>query len=110
MDQHGLNWTKLNKIWPNWIEMHQIGWIKPKWTGMDWNRPKRTKLDWNRPKWTKVGVYYPYLLKLMKMTCGYLSRSQIGPFNIALNTTLAYNYEYSGGIGFFSCEYKLNIK
>ena len=54
---------------------------------------------------------------LMKMTYGSLSRSRIGPdiegykkkkkggrigpFNLALNTTLVYGHVYSGGMRFF---------
>ena len=34
----------------------------------------------------------------MKMTYGSLSRSRTGAFNLVLNTTLAYEYKYSGGI------------
>ena len=63
----------------------------------------------------------------MKMTYGCLSRSgirpniagyqkkrkkkksEIGPFNLALNTTLAYGYIYSSGMRFFSSEFKLKI-
>ena len=35
------------------------------------------------------------------MTYGSLSGSRIGPFNLALNTTLAYKNEYNSGIWFF---------
>ena len=45
-----------------------------------------------------MGVYYLYLLKLMKMTYGSLSRSENRLFNLTMNTTLAYKYEYNGGI------------
>ena len=62
----------------------------------------------------------------MKMTYGSLSRSGIGPniegykkktkkrsgigpFNIALNTILAYGYVYNGGMRVFSGEFKLKI-
>ena len=43
------------------------------------------------------------------MTYGSLSKSGIGSFNLALNTTLAYGYKYSGGIWFFPGKYKLKI-
>ena len=36
-------------------------------------------------------------------------KSEIGPFNLALNTTLAYGYIYSSGMRFFSSEFKLKI-
>ena len=36
-------------------------------------------------------------------------RSGIGPFNIALNTILAYGYVNNGGTRFFSGEFKLKI-
>ena len=65
------------------------------------NKLKWTELDLNGTNPTEADVYYLYFLKLMKMTYGSLSRSGIGPFNLTLNTTLAYIYEYSGAIGFF---------
>ena len=47
------------------------------------------------------------------MTYGSLSGSRIGPFTLALNTTLAYENEYNSGIWFFFFfffgEYKLKI-
>ena len=36
-------------------------------------------------------------------------KSGIGPFNLTLNTTLAYGYVYSGGMRFFSSEFELKI-
>ena len=46
----------------------------------------------------------------MKMTYGSLSGSRIGPFNLALNTTLANENEYNSGFFFFFLgEYKLKI-
>ena len=48
----------------------------------------------------------------MKMTYGFLSRSQLDPFDLALNTILAYEYEYSGRIrkkNFPVITYKLKI-
>ena len=65
--------------------MDQIGL---KWIKMDQIRP-------NEPNWTEMSVYYLYLLKFMKMTYDSLSRSRMGPFNLDLNITLAYIYEYS---------------
>ena len=49
------------------------------------------------------------------MTYGFISRSGTRPFNLALNTILAYKYEYNGGIiffffFFFDDEYKKKIK
>ena len=44
----------------------------------------------------------------MKMTYGLLCRSGTGPFNLVLNTAVAYDYEYNGEIGFFFGEYKQN--
>ena len=42
------------------------------------------------------------------MTYGSLGRSGTGPFNLVLNTAVAYDYEYNGEIGFFFGEYKQN--
>ena len=70
----------------------------------------QSELDLNGIDRTETDVYYLNFLKLMKMTYGSLSRSGIRPFNLTLNTTLAYRYEYSGATGFFFfCEYKLKI-
>ena len=35
------------------------------------------------------------------MTYGFIGRSGTRPFNLALNTILAYKYEYNGGINFY---------
>ena len=50
----------------------------------------------------------------MKMTYGSIIRKETGPFNLALNTILAYEYEYNGRIQIIiiiiiSNEYKLKV-
>ena len=56
--------------------MDQIRRNGPNQTELDQNRPndqkwtKWTEVDLFGPNWTEVGVYYLYLLKLMKMTYG----------------------------------------
>ena len=45
--------------------------------------------------------------ELMKMIYGSLS-SRTRPFNLALNTTLAYRYKYSGGMIFFFFQVIIN--
>ena len=91
MDQighNGPNYTKLDQDAPN---------------RMDQSRPIWTEVDLFGPNWTEVGVYYLYLLKLIKMTYGSLTR----PLNLVLDTILT--YEYSSGIKYFSSEHKLKI-
>ena len=64
---------------------------------------------YTHPKWIELGIYYLYLLNLMKMTYGSLGRSGTGPFNLILNTAVAYDYEYNGEIRFlFLGKYKQN--
>ena len=55
------------------------------------------------PKWNKSDrgrCLLSLFFEIDEMTHGSLNRSRIGPFNLTLNTTLAYIYEYSGAIGF----------
>lgn len=47
-------------------------------------------------------LYYLNLLKVMKKTYGFVSRNEIGPFNLTLNTIiLAYRHEFNGEMRFF---------
>ena len=74
---------------------------------MKLNQNEQNGLDW-----TKVGVYYPYLLKFIKMTYGSLSMRGTESFNLTLNTTLAYKITNMNTMmiyEFFSDEYKLKI-
>ena len=52
-------------------------------------------------------------MKLMKLTYSSIIRKETGPFNLALNTILAYEYEYNGRIRIIiiiiSNEYKLKV-
>ena len=89
---------------PGMDKLDQSGPNRPKWTEIDQIEPN--ELTW--AEWTNMGVYYLYLLKLMKMTYGSLSRRENRPFNLTMNTTLAYKYEYNGGIWFFLYKLKIN--
>ena len=57
---------------------------------------------------TLVKNFIFYFLKLMKITNNSLSKSGMGSFNLILNITLAYKYEYRGEIRFFFSRVNIN--